>query len=341
MKQNLINRIKEILKIENTSEDIMFQMLKNLLCEVAKNNTGEGSKSILSLGSENLKEINSSRSGENLVKTRFSGFDKLFGGLTFGELVVIGGRPSMGKTALLCNLALNISIHIPLLYITLDLSESTLTKRLISSITNIEISKLMHPDLSDTEKEVLSNAASTLNRYKIYISDNVHDSLAELRSYCQKQIEENGVKIIFLDYLQMMNSKEPNIRHLKVGSFTHELRKIAKDFNVCVIATSQLSRFVDIRGGDKRPQLSDLKDSGAIEEDADKVMFMYRPEYYNITIDEEGNSTSGLAELIITKNRNGSLGTVKLKRNLTFTNFKDFDDYSNDFDFRIGRLHEN
>lgn len=342
MKQKLIKRIKEIISQKNTDESEIILQLKNILQEVGgKNQPTREVKSISNLGSENLKILKSSVFGDNLIKSGFAGFDNLFGGFTFGELVVIGGRPAMGKTVLLCNLALNISIHTPLLYITLDLSESTLTKRLISTITNIEISKLMHPDLSDTEKEVLGDAERTLSKYKIYINDSRHDSLAELRSYCQKQIEENGVKVIMLDYLQMMNSKEATIRHLKVGSFIHELKKISSDFNVCVIAASQLSRSVEVRGGDKRPQLSDLKDSGFIEEHTDKVIFMYRPEYYQIAVDEDGISTAGTTELIVAKNRNGRLGTIKLKRNVNFTKFKTFDGYSQEFNFQIRRPHDN
>lgn len=339
MKSNLINRIEEIISNKNADESEIILHLKNILQETeSQSGIIKKAKSISSLGSENLRILTSSVPGVNLIKSGFAGFDNLFGGFTFGELVVIGGRPAMGKTVLLCNLALNISIHTPLLYITLDLPEPTLTKRLISTITNIEISKLMHPDLSGAEKEVLSNTELTLNKYKIYINDSSSDSLPELRSYCQKQIEENGVKIIFVDYLQMMNSKESNIRHLKVGTFTNELKKIASDFNVCVIATSQLSRSVEVRGGDKRPQLSDLKDSGAIEQDADKVIFMYRPEYYKISVNEEGYDTTGIAELIMAKNRNGNLGTITLKRNLNATRFIDYSYSDNQNYFRQGNL---
>ncbi len=332
MKHNLIKRLEEIISNQNTDEKEFILQIRNILQEFeSKSNLISEAKSITRLGSENIEEINSSATGNNLIKSGFAGFDNLFGGFTFGELVVIGGRPAMGKTILLCNLALNISIHTPLLYITLDLNESTLAKRLISAITNIEISKLMHPDLSVTEKEVLSNVESTLNKYRIFINDSTHDSLAALRSYCQKQIKENDVKVIFVDYLQMMNSKESNIRHLKVGTFTNELKKIASYFNVCVIATSQLSRSVEVRGGDKRPQLSDLKDSGAIEQDADKVIFIYRPEYYGILVNEEGYDTAGIAELIMAKNRNGNLGTITLKRNLKATRFIDYNDSPNYF----------
>ena len=325
MKNSLIRQIEDIIRNQNADESEMINQLKSILQQTEnRDSTLKEAKSISSLGSDNLKILKSSAPGINLIKSGFEGFDNLFGGFTVGELAVIGGRPSMGKTALLCNLALNISIHTPLLYITLDLPESTLTKRLISTITNIEISKLMHPDLSDEEKAILNDAESKLSNYGIYINDSVHDSLTELRYYCQKQIEENGVKIIFIDYLQMMHSKESNIRHLKVGTFTNELKKIASEFNVCVIVTSQLSRSVEIRGGDKRPQLSDLKDSGAIEQDADKVIFIYRPEYYRISVNEEGHYTQGITELIMAKNRNGNLGTVTLKRNNTGTKFLDY-----------------
>jgi len=297
--------------------------------------------SILSLTSETLAILNNRKRDENLVKTGFKEYDNLFGGLLLGELVVVGGRPSMGITQLLINLTLNVSIKTPVLYFTLDLSTPVLTNRFISSITNIDVSKLLHPDLTSREKKIVNRVGVNLRAHQIYISESQNHSLSDLRSFCENQINERGVKIIIVDYLQLMNSKEPNIRHLKVGSFTHELRKIAVDFNVCVIVASQLSRSVEIRGGDKRPQLSDLKDSSAIEQDADKVIFLYRPEYYRIMINEDGMDTTGILELIMAKNRNGNLGTVKLKRNSNATRLKNYGDNLSNFDFNIWRQNEN
>lgn len=342
MKNDLIKRIGKLISNKSIGENDILIKLKNIINESEdKFNAKANATSISNLISKNLTLLNNKKQDENVIKTRFNEFDNLFGGLSLGELVVVGGRPSMGKTQLLVNLALNVSIKIPVLYFTFDLSESVLTSRFISAISNIEISKLLHPDLTEAEKKIVNTIGAKLNSHKIYINESYNLTMQDLRTFCENQIKEKDVKVIIVDYLQLMTSKESNIRHLKVGSFTHELRKIAEGFNVCVILASQLSRSVEIRGGDKRPQLSDLKDSGAIEQDADKVIFLYRPEYYRITIDEEGLPTKGALELIMAKNRNGTLGTVKLRRNLNFTSFSNLCDDLKDFNFQIYRPNEN
>ncbi|MCY7362253.1 MAG: DnaB-like helicase C-terminal domain-containing protein [Ignavibacteria bacterium] len=154
-------------------------------------------------------------------------------------------------------------------------------------------------------------------------------------------MEENGVKVIILDYLQMMGlNKYRNSRDLEVGYITRELKNIARDNNVCVIISSQLSRAVETRGGDKRPQLSDLAESGAIEQNADKVIFLYRSEYYGFDRDRDNIPVAGVAELIIAKNRIGRSGVVKLMRDLNFTTFKNFDERTIEFEFSEIRLNE-
>jgi len=265
----------------------------------------------------------------------------MFGGFGLGEFIVIGGRPAMGKTQLLVNLSLNISQIIPVLYFTFDLSEFLLTSRFISSVSGIPASKILQHDLTNEEKNKLSLVDSQLSKHKLFINDSYNNSLTAFKAHCQKQIEENGVKVIFVDYLQMMSSnKYRNSRELEISYISRELKNITKDFNVCVIATSQLSRAVESRGGSKYPHLSDLRESGAIEQDADKVIFIYRPEYYGFECDEEGNNSAGLTEIILAKNRNGSLGNIKLLRDNYFTNFRSFDTCKNDFSFSQNRLDE-
>jgi replicative DNA helicase len=168
--------------------------------------------------------------------------------------------------------------------------------------------------------------------------------MSAFRAHCQQHIDAHGVKIIMVDYLQMMSaSKHRNSRELEISYVSRELKNIAKDLNVCLIATSQLSRAVESRGGayhSKHPQLSDLRESGAIEQDADKVIFVYRPAYYGITHDENGNDIQSLTELILAKNRNGKLGEVKLQHNENFTNYTAFKEYKNEFTFSEKRLNE-
>jgi len=316
---------------------MLFQ-LKNFINEAEDHISDKGKAICISnLTAENLILLNSRKRDENLIETGFNEYDNLFGGLLLGELVVVGGRPSMGKTQLLVNLTLNVSIKTPVLYFTFDLSTSVLTNCFISAITNIDVSMLLHPDLTVEEKKIVNRVGGSLNSHKIFINESQNHSLSDLRLFCENQINERGIKIIIVDYLQLMTSNESSIRHLKIGSFTNELRRIAKDFNVCVIVSSQLSRSVEIRGGDKRPQLSDLKDSGAIEQDADKVIFLYRPEYYSITVNEDGMDTAGVLELLMAKNRNGNLGTVILRRNTDSTRVGDYDKKLKSFSFFIRR----
>ncbi len=342
MNQNIIDKIKKIISNQNTDEREILNQLKQLVYESElQNNIARNSKSIADLVSENLTQLKEESYQGNAIKTGFTEFDKLFGGFSLGEFIVIGGRPSMGKTQLLVNLSLNISIETPILYFTFDLSEFLLTSRFISSVSGIAVNKILQHELTDEQKTKLASIGNKFSKHKIFVNDSCNNSFTALKAHCQKQIQDNGVKVIVVDYLQMMSSnKYRNNRELEISYISREFKNIAKDFNVCVIASSQLSRAVETRGGTKRPALSDLRESGAIEQDADKVIFIYRPEYYGIDCDEEGNSTAGLTEIILAKNRNGSLGTVNLLRDANFTNYRDFDGYKNDFSFSRSRLDE-
>ncbi len=344
MNQDFKNKIEKIISDNQNAEgrEIMLR-LKQLLYETELlNSVAKESKSITSLVSESLNQLRSNTQQNKTIKSGFVDFDEKFGGLGLGEFIVIGGRPAMGKTQLLVNLSLNISQTTPVLYFTFDLPEYLLTSRFISSVSGIPADKFLQHELSGEHKAELSYVEKELNKYKIFVNDSYNNSITTFKEHCQKQIEENGVKVIFVDYLQMMSSnKFRNSRELEISYISRELKNIAKDFNVCIIATSQLSRGVETRGGDKRPQLSDLRESGAIEQDADKVIFVYRPEYYKIYCDEEGNSTAGLVEIIMAKNRIGSPGTIKLLRDENFTSYKNFNGYHRgDFSFSKDRLDE-
>jgi replicative DNA helicase len=336
------NKIQNIIRNEETDEKDILVQLKHLIYETELLiHSSSDSKTIIELVADNLSFLKGSSSLSHAIKTGFSEFDELFGGFIPGEFVVIGGRPSMGKTQLLVNLALHISKSNPVLYFTFDLSEFLLTARFISSLSKIPVSTILQNELSDEHRQTLSSIEPEFSKHKILINDGFNQSIHALKTHCRNQIEKNGIQVIMIDYLQMMGSnKYRNNRELEISFISRELKTMAKELNVCVIATSQLSRAVETRGGDRHPQLSDLRESGAIEQDADKVIFIYRPEYYGMECDEFGNSTSGLTKLILAKNRNGSLGSVKLKRDRAFTNFHDFENYKNDFTFSESRLNE-
>lgn len=343
MPQFLKEKIDKIISKNPNADDneILFQ-LKQLLYETESQSTYENdTESLSNLINENLNQLKSGSPTSKMIKSGFSEFDKEFGGFAHGEFIVIGGRPSMGKTQLLVNLALNTSSSIPVLYLTFDLSKHLLTNRFISTITGIPINKILQNDINEDDQKKLILAESKLNDYKIFVNDSCNSSLYLLRSICEKQIQENQIKVIFVDYLQMISSnKYRNNRELEISYISRELKNIAKDFNVCVIASSQLSRAVEQRGGDKKPMLADLRESGAIEQDADKVIFVYRPAYYGFVFDENGNNVEEITELILAKNRTGSLGVVKLLRDSNFTNYRNFDGFKNEFSFSKNRMEE-
>lgn len=342
MTQGLKDKIESLISKQNANESEIFSQLKQLIYETELQDTvTRNSRSITELVSESVRQMQGKSHQGNTIKSGFTEFDRMFGGFGRGELVVIGARPAMGKTQLLVNLCLNISVSNPVLYFTFDLSEFLLTSRFISSLSGIAISNILQHELTDEQIAKLATIETKFDKHKILVNDSCYSSIAALKAHCQKQIQENGIKVIVVDYLQLMSSnKYRNNRELEIGSIVRELKNLANDCNVCVIVSSQLSRAVEARGGSKIPQLSDLRESGAIEQDADKVIFIYRAEYYGITSDEDGNNTEGLTELIVAKNRNGSLGTVRLLRDAKFTNFRDFDDYKNDFSFSQSRLDE-
>jgi replicative DNA helicase len=324
MKNELVNKIITIIGNQSADENELVAQLREIVFQAELKREGaRESKGIAALVYENLKRLNEGVATQNVVKTGFAEFDKLFGGLALGELIVIGGRPSMGKTQFLINLSLNISSETPLLYFTHELCEASLTNRFLSSISGIANKKINERDLSENELYTLAYKGSKLSKQKIFINDSCRNSISSLRAHCEKHIRENGVKVIVVDYLQLMtHGKYRNHRDVEIGILCKEMKSIAKDYDVCVVVASQLSRAVDSRVGwnSKQPLLSDLAESGSIEQDADKVIFLYRPEYYKITEDANGNSVLGLIDIIVAKNRTGSVGRITLEIDIEFTN---------------------
>jgi replicative DNA helicase len=247
--------------------------------------------------------------------------DKMTAGWQRGDLIIIAARPSMGKTAFVLTVARNAALHpdpdlkTNVAVFSLEMADQQLVQRLLTMEARINAQDARTGRLSDRDFSALIEAAGRLHTAKIFIDDTPGLSLAELRSKCRRLVNEQGVGLIIIDYLQLMTSNlkdGKNNREQEIAFISRGLKGLAKELNVPVIALSQLSRAVEQRGGDKRPQLSDLRESGSIEQDADVVIFLYRPEYYGITTTEEGRSTAGVAEVIIGKQRNGPTGSVNL-----------------------------
>ncbi|HQO40364.1 MAG TPA: DnaB-like helicase C-terminal domain-containing protein [Spirochaetota bacterium] len=343
MKQDLTEKIKNLINQPDIDEnEVIFQLKKLLYDNDLKKLAPRDTISLSELLSEKLSEIKNPMVAETIIKTGIESLDRALCGFALGELVVLGGRPAMGKTQLLIYLSMKFSRTIPVLYFSFDYSMSMLKNRYVSIMAQVATDRLMRGDLELDEKEmIIHQVEKKLNTYKIFINDGCSDSVSLLRAHCQKQIAENGVKVIIIDYLQLMS--HPRLRYnreLEISYITRELKNMAREFNVCVIVASQLSREAERRPGCKRPILSDLRDSGAIEQDADKVIFIYRPEYYCIEEDEFGNSTTRMLELIIAKNRTGSSAEIKLRHGNGFTSFEDVEETPDEFTFDKNRQDE-
>jgi replicative DNA helicase len=247
----------------------------------------------------------------------------------------------MGKTQIALNILNSVAFKHPVLYYSFDLSKFMFSSRLLSLISGIPADKIISQQLSDEQKDNLTQVAEYYRRNrKIFINDTGNQSIQALRKQCEKYVDEHGVKLICIDYIQLMSSRKYSYqRESELGYISRELKKMAKDLNICIIAMSQLSRAVEMRGGSKRPILSDLRQSGSLEQDADKVIMVYRPDYYNITEDEEGRDARCVVELIVAKNRSGKTGTVYLKRDEQFIKLEEHKPFEQ-FHFVDNRINE-
>ena len=243
------------------------------------------------------------------IPTGFLDLDYRTAGLQPSDLILIAARPSMGKTALMLNLARNVAFkkNLCMAVFSLEMSKEQLVNRMFSMESNVDSQKLRTGQLNDQEWEKLIESAGVISKSSLIIDDTPGISIAELRSKCRKYKLEHGLSVIMIDYLQLMTgSGRTDSRQQEISDISRSLKSLARELSVPVIALSQLSRAVEQRP-DHRPMLSDLRESGAIEQDADVVMFIYRDEYYN-----KDSEKRGITELIIAKQRNGPIGTVEL-----------------------------
>lgn len=250
------------------------------------------------------------------VATGYELLDRITGGWQATDLIIIAARPGMGKTAFLVSAALNSTIRfeIPTAIFSLEMSADQLMGRAISSESDVVNERIFKNYFTDEELTRMEYAASSkISRAPLYIDDTPAISIFEFRARARRLVVEKGVKQIYVDYIQLMKGEKSGNREQEISSISQGLKRVAKELNIPIIALSQLSRGVESRGGDKRPMLQDLRESGSIEQDADIVAFIYRAEYYGITELSDGRSSQSLMEVILAKNRNGSLDTVPLK----------------------------
>jgi len=311
-KENILKKIENAIGQGNTSEQETWLRIKQLC-------TGELQSTLLNTPPKNLTQLTEEFfAGKKLrnMSTGFPSLDKATGGFCEGELVVVGGRPAMGKSLFLLHIGLNMSKQYPVMYLSYDLSDYLLFSRIISIMSGVPPFRTVQNQLTAEEKNRLELAQKELSNYRLTINAEACNSIDMLVEYCIQQIANQGVKVIILDFLQMLNYKHLRRynRDAEIDEICKRLRDLAKEYKVCIITASSLNRGVEGRTGldGKRPQLSDLRDSGSIEQMADKVLLLHRPEYYGIIEDCNGNSLRGLLEVIVAKNVAGITGDVRL-----------------------------
>jgi len=278
-----------------------------------------------------IKEAGKREDGLSGVPSGFTDLDRITSGWQKSDLIIIAARPAMGKTAFVLSMARNIAIDFtkPIAIFSLEMSNVQLVNRLIVSETELPSEKIKNGNLTSYEWEQFHAKIGTLFDAPLFIDDTAGLSIFELRAKCRRLKSKHDIGIIIIDYLQLMNASgmNPGSREQEVSLISRSLKGLAKELDVPIIALSQLNRGVESRTGDaKRPQLSDLRESGAIEQDADMVLFIHRPEYYKITEDIDGNSLLGVAEIIIAKHRNGATGDVRLRFKQHLARFQNLED---------------
>ena len=310
-----------LLRILNYKEDV-FEVFSN-----AQQQMDDALKSVVNLESKQLKDIHFEVLQRNInivehglksgVPTGLRMLDNVTGGWQNTDLIILAGRPSMGKTATAVSMCIYPSLqqNIPVAIFSLEMSSFQLVCRIQSYLSEISVDKIIKGNLTMDEIRHIDNACEHIPKAPLYIDDTPNISLLELKSKCRKLVRENSVKMIVIDYLQLMRSGfDIKNREQEIAEISRGLKSLAKELNVPIIALSQLSRLVESRT-DKKPLLSDLRESGQIEQDADMVIFTYRPQYYGIEQYEVGNQTiqtDSLMMLIVSKHRNGELGEMPM-----------------------------
>jgi replicative DNA helicase len=317
---------------EDTTD--VFDLLdkaENNLFQISENNLRRSYDSMQDLVSKAIKEIQNAKNADDKLRGVPSGYtelDRITQGWQKSDLIILAARPSMGKTAFALNLARNAAVNFnrPVAFFSLEMSSVQLVTRLISTETSLTADKLRSGDLAEYEWQQLNTKVTPLTDAPIYIDDTPQLSVFELRAKCRRLKQQHDIQMVFVDYLQLMTAKGDKglNREQEISTISRSLKSLAKELEIPVLALSQLSRSVEQRPGSKKPILSDLRESGAIEQDADMVMFIYRPEYYKDGVDAE-DKPKGYTIIDIAKHRNGKLGEVELRFVGQYARFEELD----------------
>ncbi|WP_367913051.1 replicative DNA helicase [Leadbetterella sp. DM7] len=342
IKREMIRVASEIMEEGIENELDIFELLdktEQSFFKISERNIRKNYADAKSIMKTTIAELENKKLNNNEgitgVPSGFKELDALTGGWQKTELIIIAARPGMGKTAFVVSAMRNAAVdhQKPVAIFSLEMSSTQLMLRMISAEAELDSEKLRKGTLQQHEWEQLHHRITRLASSNIFIDDTPALSILELRAKCRRLKAQHDIQMVIIDYLQLMTgdagSGVSNSREQEIATISRSLKNLAKELEVPVIALSQLSRAVETRGGNKRPQLSDLRESGSIEQDADMVMFLYRPEYYKIMEDENGNSTEGVGEVIIAKNRAGITETVQLRFVGKYTKFANLGEYNN------------
>ncbi len=326
--ESSLDNTSDVFETLNKAEQELFNITEGTLRKSYDNMSD-----LISRALKNIEDLKDRKEGLSGVPSGFNKLDNITSGWQRSDLVIIAARPGMGKTAFALSMGRNIAIeqNIGIAIFSLEMSSEQLVNRLISSESEINAGKLRKGNLAEHEWVQLHSKIKGLSSAPIFIDDTPAISVFELRAKARRLVKKHGIKLIVIDYLQLMTAGGRNgNREQEISSISRSLKGIAKELSIPVIALSQVNRSLEQRSGvgSKRPMLSDLRESGAIEQDADIVTFIYRPEYYKIQEWEDGDNCLGQAEIIIAKHRNGGLGDVRLKFKAEYARFSDLDSFS-------------
>jgi replicative DNA helicase len=329
------SRIQQHAFDTGTDVDDLMQEAEGKLFELSQSNMKKDYTQInpvIKEAYDMLQRAAARTDGLSGLSSGFDRLDKMTSGWQNSDLIIIAARPAMGKTAFVISMIrkMAVDLKIPCAMFSLEMANVQLVNRLIVNVCEITGEKIKSGQLAPYEWSQLDTRITQLYDAPIYVDDTPSLSVFELRTKARRLVREHGVKIIMIDYLQLMNASGMSYgsRQEEVSTISRSLKQLAKELNIPIIALSQLNRGVESREGPdgKRPQLSDLRESGAIEQDADMVCFIHRPEYYKIYQDEKGRDLHGKAEIIIAKHRNGAVGDVLLEFRGEFARFSDPDE---------------
>ena len=318
---------------ESNDVEQLLQMAEGRLFDISQNQLKREVTQVdpvLNLSIEQIQTAANTETGLSGLRTGYHDLDKMTSGWQNSDLIIIAARPAMGKTAFVLSMAKNMAVdfNIPIAIFTLEMANVQLVKRLISNVADLEGEKIKSGQLTPEEWDRLNKRSRNIYGAPLYLDETPGLSITELRTKARRLVRERGVKLIMIDYLQLMNASGLKLgsREQEVSTISRSLKGLAKELNIPIIALSQLSRQVENRSDNKRPQLSDLRESGAIEQDADIVCFIHRPEYYlRSGVDAAGNDIRGLAEFIVAKHRSGRVDDVKMRFKSRYARFENWD----------------